>query len=288
MMDRYDTIGIDCVAMNVNDILCVGATPVSMVDYIAVSEAHAGLLEQVAKGLFQGCEMAGINLSGGELAQVAELLARKEGKVSFDIVGTAIGTVHPEKMIVGQNIEEGDWIVGLESNGLHSNGYTLARKICFDVKKLKVGQYIDEFGKTVGEELLRPTRIYVKEVLEVITHVNVKGLFHITGDGFLNLLRTLNPVSYIIENFPAIPPVFRFLQESGKISDEEMFRVFNMGIGFIVVIPGDPAQFDKIQEVARTGGYRAHRLGHVRKDESRSVRIEPFQIVGKAGSFKHQ
>jgi phosphoribosylformylglycinamidine cyclo-ligase len=288
LMDRYDTVGIDCVAMNVNDILCVGATPLSMVDYIAVSEANAVLLEQVAQGLYKGCEMAGINLAGGELAQVAELLAHKKDKVTFDIVGTAIGSVDPEKVIVGERITEGDILVGLESNGLHSNGYTLARRICFDVKKFSVNQYIEEFGHTLGEELLRPTRIYVKEVLHLLEKVDVKGLFHITGDGFLNLLRTSGPVSYRIESFPEIPPVFRFLQDAGQISNEEMFRVFNMGIGFVIVLPDHSEQLSVVIETARNAGYRAHVLGHVVKDDSRSVRIDPFHIVSHAGSFQHQ
>ncbi len=287
MMDKYDTIGIDCIAMNVNDILCVGATPISMVDYIAVSEANANLFEQVAQGLYKGCEMAGISLSGGELAQVAELLARKPGKVSFDIVGTAIGTVHPEKMVIGERMEAGDLLIGLESNGLHSNGYTLARKICFEVKKFSVHQYIDEFAHTLGEELLRPTRIYVKEVLEMMKQLDVKGLFHITGDGFLNLLRTPVPVSYRIDNFPAPPPIFQFLKDAGQLSNEEMFRVYNMGIGFIVVISNDSTQLDKVMDMGQAAGYKAHLLGHVMKDETRSVHIEPYGIVGRAGSFQH-
>ena len=288
LMDRFDTVGIDCVAMNVNDILCVGATPISMVDYIAVSEANAVLLEQVAQGLYTGCEMAGINLAGGELAQVAELLAHKKGKVTFDIVGTAIGSVDPEKIIVGDRISEGDILVGLESSGLHSNGYTLARRICFDLKKLSVHESIAEFGHTLGEELIRPTRIYVKEVLQLLKKVDVKGLFHITGDGFLNLLRTSGPVSYRIETFPEVPPVFRFLQESGKISNEEMFRVFNMGIGFVLIIPDDSTQLTEVFTTARTAGYRAHKLGHVIKDQSRTVLIEPFHLLGRAGSFQRQ
>ncbi len=288
-MNKYDTIGIDCVAMNVNDILCVGATPVSMVDYIAVSEANANLLEQVARGLYAGCEMAGVNLSGGEIAQVSELLAaQKPGKISFDIVGTAIGTVDPDKIVIGQRLIEGDILIGLESNGLHSNGYTLARKICFEANGFSVDQYVHEFGKTLGEELLRPTRIYVKEVLEMMKHVEIKGLFHITGDGLFNLIRTGAPVGYRIERFPDPPPIFRFLQETGRISDEEMFRVFNMGIGFAIVIPDDSSHYNRISEIAGRAGYVAHRLGYVTADPARTITVEPFGIVGRAGSFQHQ
>jgi len=286
MMDKYDTVGIDCVAMNVNDILCVGATPVSMVDYIAVSEANAGLLEEVAKGLYAGCEMAGVNLSGGELAQVAELLARKPGKTSFDIVGTAIGTVDPDHIIVGQNLKQGDMLVGLESSGLHSNGYTLARKICFEMNKLSADHYLEELGRTIGEELLIPTRIYVKEVLEMMKHVEIKGLFHVTGDGFFNLVRTAAAVGYRIENVPDPPAIFSYLQQAGRVPHEEMFRVFNMGIGFAIVIPDDSSQWEKLRTIAASAGRRIHRLGYVVDDPTRTITIEPYRIAGNSGSFQ--
>jgi phosphoribosylformylglycinamidine cyclo-ligase len=285
MMDKYDTVGIDCVAMNVNDILCVGATPVSMVDYIAVSEANEKLLAEVAKGLYTGCEMAGVSLSGGELAQVAELLSRKPGVTSFDIVGTAIGTVDPDRLIVGQNLEKGDVLVGLESSGVHSNGYTLARKICFEANHLSAGDYVQDLGRTIGEELLIPTRIYVKEVLEMMKHLQVKGLFHITGDGFFNLTRTAAAVGYRIENLPEPPAIFQYLQKTGNISAAEMFRVFNMGIGFAIVIPDDSAQLEKIQNIAKSAGYRAHRIGSVVDDPTRTITIEPYQIAGNSGAF---
>jgi phosphoribosylformylglycinamidine cyclo-ligase len=286
MLDRYDTVGIDCVAMNVNDILCVGATPVSMVDYIAVSEARASLLEEVAKGLYSGCEMAGVSLSGGELAQVAELLARKTGRVSFDIVGTAIGTVNPDQIIIGQYLQEGDVLIGFDSSGLHSNGYTLARKICFDANQFRVDQYVEEFGHTLGEELLTPTRIYVKEILQIMKEVEVKGLFHITGDGFFNLTRTAATIGYRIESLPELPPIFQFLQRAGNISNEEMFRVFNMGIGFAIVIPDDSIQLEKVRSIATAAGRRIHRLGFVVNDPTRTITIEPYRISGRAGSFQ--
>jgi phosphoribosylformylglycinamidine cyclo-ligase len=219
---------------------------------------------------------------------VAELLAQKPGKISFDIVGTAIGTVDPDKIIIGQRLTDGDILIGLESNGLHSNGYTLARKICFEANHFSVGQYIEEFGKTLGEELLRPTRIYVKEILEMMKHVEIKGLFHITGGGLFNLIRTEAPVGYRIEKFPDPPPVFRFLQETGRISNEEMFRVFNMGIGFAVVIRDDSSSCDTIIEIARRAGCAAHRLGYVTADPYRTITVESFGIVGRSGSFQQQ
>jgi phosphoribosylformylglycinamidine cyclo-ligase len=263
----------------------VGAAPVSMVDYIAVSEANEKLLAEVAKGLYVGCEMAGVSLSGGELAQVAELLNKKPGKTSFDIVGTAIGTVDPDHIIIGQNLKQGDMLVGMESSGVHSNGYTLARKICFDANRLSATDYIQDLGRTIGEELLMPTRIYVKEVLEMLKQVQIKGLFHITGDGFFNLTRTSAGVGYRIESLPEPPAIFHYLQKMGNISYAEMFRVFNMGIGFALVIPDDSTQWEKLQSIANAAGRRIHRLGYVVDDPSRTITIEPYQIAGHSGSF---
>lgn len=284
-MGKYDTVGIDCVAMNVNDLICVGATPISMVDYIAVSEANSRLLDEVGKGLYAGCEMAGVNLSGGELAQVAELLAKKPGHTSFDIVGTAIGTVDPEQIIIGADLRGGDIVFGLESSGLHSNGYTLARKVCFETAGLSVDQYIPELRRTLGEELLEPTRIYVKLVLEMIRHVQVKGLFHITGDGLFNLIRTARPVGFHLDAFPQPPAIFQLLQQKGKISSEEMFRVFNMGIGFVIVVPDDSHQHQIINRIAQTHQVKIHRLGHVTEDPERTIEVVPFGIRSRNGRF---
>lgn len=284
-MGKYDTVGIDCVAMNVNDLLCVGATPISMVDYIAVSEANSRLLEEVAKGLYTGCEQAGVNLCGGELAQVAELLAAKPGATSFDIVGTAIGTVDPERILVGSDLREGDLLIGLESSGLHSNGYTLARKVCFEVGRLTVDTYVAELGRTIGEELLEPTRMYVKPAVEMMKRAKIKALFHITGDGLFNLIRTARPVGFCLDYFPEPPAVFRFIQKTGNISKEEMFRVFNMGIGFAVVVPDDSSQFDIVAGIARSAGWKVHKLGHVTESPDRTIEVVPYGLRSQAGHF---
>ncbi|PWT88827.1 MAG: phosphoribosylformylglycinamidine cyclo-ligase [Acidobacteria bacterium] len=284
-LGKYDTVGIDCVAMNVNDILCVGATPVSMVDYIAVSEANRELLSELGKGLFKGCEQAEVSLSGGEIAQVAELLAKKENQISFDVVGTAIGTVATDKIIVGKDLKEGDRVIGLESSGLHSNGYTLARKVCFEIGKLAVNDYVPELGRTIGEEMLIPTRIYVKEILRILKKTEVKALFHITGGGFFNMVRTQKAVGFRIEHLPQPPQIFQFIQRIGKITNEEMFRVFNMGVGFIVVVPDDSAAVQKVQEVAKSAGYSAHYLGVVTNDRERKIILEPYGLRGEAGQF---
>jgi phosphoribosylformylglycinamidine cyclo-ligase len=286
MMKKYDTVGIDCIAMNVNDIICVGATPISMVDYIATNEANPNVLQEVAKGLYEGCEQAGISLSGGELAQVADLLTKKEGVTTFDIVGTAIGIVPTNKLIVGQDLVPGDLLIGLESTGLHSNGYTLARKILFDLAGLSVDSYRNEFGRTIGEALLEPTRIYVKEILTILKQVPVHGLFHITGDGLFNLTRTIKPVGYRIEFFPEPPPIFQMLQRLGNVSTEEMFRVFNMGIGFILVVPDDSRHVSTISRIVSGAGYRSHVLGRIIDDPSRSILLESYSLRGVSGAFR--
>lgn len=287
-MKRYDTVGIDCVAMNVNDIICVGATPVSMVDYIAVSEANSFVLEELGKGLRQGCELSGVSLCGGEIAQISELLARREGSISMDIVGTAIGLVSPDRVIVGQNLQGGDRLIGFQSTGLHSNGYTLARKVCFDIAKLPIDYYYPELGRTIGEELLEPTRIYVKEVLEILGAVPVKAFFHITGDGLFNLTRTQKAVGYRIERFPEPPPIFRLIQRLGQIPEEEMFRVFNMGIGFMMVVPDDRSVLEKVNRIVRPYGYETYNLGYVVEDPLRTIVIESHRLQGRAGRFARQ
>ena len=270
---------------NVNDLLCVGATPISMVDYIAVSEADSRLLEEVAKGLYAGCEQAGVTLCGGELAQVAELLAKKPGTTSFDIVGTAIGTVDPERILVGNDLRGGDRLIGLESSGLHSNGYTLARKVCFDMGGLSVDSYVSDLGRTIGEELLEPTRMYVKPVVEMMKNARIKALFHITGDGLFNLIRTARPVGYRLEHFPDPPAVFQFIQKAGNIPAAEMFRVFNMGIGFAVVVPDDSSQFDIVAGIARSAGWNVHNLGYVTESPDRTIEVVPFRLRSHGGRF---
>jgi phosphoribosylformylglycinamidine cyclo-ligase len=283
-MDRFDTVGIDCVAMNVNDILCVGATPLSMVDYIATSEANDQLLSEIGKGLYRGCELAGINLSGGELAQVAELLASPKKGVSFDIVGTAIGTVDPDRILIGQNLTEGDQLIGLESNGMHSNGYTLARKALFEIGKLSVHDHPSKLEVSLGEELLKPTRIYVREVLEIMKHVELKAMFHITGGGLFNLTRTSKAVGFQIDFFPEPPAIFSVVQKAGNIPMEEMFRVFNMGIGFVLAV-GKAETLAQIDNIVARAGYKAHKLGYVTDDPSRTIRLTSYGISGREGKF---
>jgi len=202
MMRKYDTVGIDCVAMNVNDLICVGARPVSMVDYIAIEKVEADVLDAISVGLCAGAKMAAISISGGETAQLKDMIR------GFDLAGSAIGHVALDKILVGQDVREGDVVIGIESNGVHSNGFSLARRAFFESNDYKIEHRFDELGSDLGTELLRPTHIYVKEALALLDAVSsVRALAHITSDGFLNLTRVKADVGYVIDALPDIPPI---------------------------------------------------------------------------------
>jgi phosphoribosylformylglycinamidine cyclo-ligase len=231
---RYDTVGIDCVAMNVNDVICVGAEPIALVDYIAVEEAQPEMLRDIAIGLRNGAEQAGIEIPGGELAQLPELIKGHPSPNGFDLCASCIGLVPLDRMITGASIEPGDAIVGIPSSGVHSNGLTLARTVLSDLKETppELG------GRSVADELLEPTVIYVRAVLDLLSSdVDVRGLAHITGDGFLNLTRLQAPVGYRIDAPLPVPPVFTLIAARGQVPEAELWEVFNMGCGFCVVVP---------------------------------------------------
>ncbi|HEX3537458.1 MAG TPA: phosphoribosylformylglycinamidine cyclo-ligase, partial [Stellaceae bacterium] len=182
MMKTYDTVGIDCVAMNVNDLLCVGARPLSMVDYIAVERADAAVLDGIAIGLTEGARQAGVSITGGEISQLGDVVR------GFDLVGTAVGLVPLDRILVGRDLVPGDRVIGIASSGLHSNGFTLTRRVFFDIAKVGIDHVFPELGCPLGEELLRPTHIYVPEILELLNAIaSIKALIHITGDGLMNL-----------------------------------------------------------------------------------------------------
>jgi phosphoribosylformylglycinamidine cyclo-ligase len=284
MLDRYDTIGIDCVAMNVNDVLCVGAEPLCMLDYIAVQEADPDFLEQIGKGLYEGARQANISIPGGEIAQVRELIkGEREGR-GFDLAGACVGLVPMDRIIVGQAIQPGDAVLGLRSSGIHSNGLTLAREVFFKKAKLRPDQHVAEFGRTVGEELLEPTRIYVREVLELLrSGLEIKALAHITSDGLLNLARVQAPVGYVLEHLPEPQPVFQLLQRLGGVGDEEMYQVYNMGIGFCLVIA--PGEADRALAALGQSGVEAFYLGRAVADAERKVRL-PNGLVGQGSLFR--
>ncbi|MGQ9729445.1 MAG: phosphoribosylformylglycinamidine cyclo-ligase, partial [Candidatus Fervidibacter sp.] len=261
MIDKYDTVGIDCVAMNVNDVLSVGAKPAIFVDYLAVERLDPNVVEQIAKGLAEGARQAGVAIVGGELAQIKEMLKGTEEGKGFDLVGTCVGVLRPQKVITGQNIRSGDVVIGLASNGIHSNGLTLARRIFFELAKWSPTQFVPELSCTIGEELLKPTRIYVKSVLSVLEQVVVKALVHITGGGFLNLLRVQTPCQFVLDELPEPPPIFALIQRLGQVPSPEMFTTFNMGVGFCLIVAPDDA--DKVIDILQTHGERAKVIGQV-------------------------
>ncbi len=231
-LGRFDTIGIDCVAMNVNDVICVGAEPLAMLDYIAIEKADPAVCEEIGIGLARGAERAGIEIPGGELAQLGQLVR------GVDVSGACFGTVALEEIIDGSAVEPGDVVIGLPSTGLHSNGYTLARSALAEVPLDD-----DRLGRPLGDVLLEPTEIYVKPIVELLrSAVEVRGLAHITSGGTKNLLRLAAEVGYEIDGPLPVPPVFQLIQELGGVSGEEMQEVFNLGCGFCVVVPaGDEA-----------------------------------------------
>jgi phosphoribosylformylglycinamidine cyclo-ligase len=231
-LGRYDTVGIDCVGMNVNDVICVGAEPLAMLDYIAIERADPEVCEQIGVGLARGAELAGIEIPGGELAQLGDMVR------GVDVSGACFGTVALAEIVDGSAVEPGDAVIGLPSSGLHSNGYTLARAALAGIPLDD-----DRLGRPLGDVLLEPTEIYVKPVVELLrSEVAVHGLAHITSGGTGNLLRLAAEVGYEIDEPLPVPPVFALIQERGGISDEEMHEVFNMGCGFCVVVPpGDEA-----------------------------------------------
>jgi len=225
---KFDTIGIDCVAMNVNDLIAIGAEPIAMVDYIAAKKPDEKIMKEIGKGLNVGCELANMSLVGGETATLPDLVK------GYDLSGTAIGIVKKDEIITGEKIVEGDVIYGLPSSGIHCNGLTLARKVIESCGF----SYTDEFekGKSIGMELLTPTRIYA-DILRVLKF-DIHGLAHITGGGLLNLKR-LKKMKFCITD--PLPPhkIFSFIQELGNIDDDEMYRTFNMGMGFAIILPKD-------------------------------------------------
>jgi len=249
-LGRFDTVGIDCVAMNVNDVICVGAEPLAMLDYIAIEKADPAICEEIGVGLARGAELAGIEIPGGELAQLGALVR------GVDVSGACFGTVALDAIVDGSAVRPGDSVIGLPSSGLHSNGYTLARSAL-------AGIGLDEdpeggLGRPLGEVLLEPTEIYVKPVVELLrSPVEVRGLAHITSGGTGNLLRLAAEVGYEIDAPLPVPPVFELIAERGRVSDEEMHEVFNMGCGFCVVVPA-------ADEAAALDLLRAHYPGAAR------------------------
>ena len=285
-LGKYDTVGIDCVAMNANDVICVGARPISMVDYVAVQKIEPGFLGEIGKGLYAGAEAAGINIPGGEIAQVAEMIRDdvRQG-YGFDLVGTCVGTVHPDRIIIGQAIEPGDAVVGIASSGIHSNGLTLARRVLFRESMAALAEHVTALGRTLGEELLAPTHIYVREVMQMLDDgLAIRALIHITSDGLLNLARVASETGYVIDAPLEPQPIFPMIQRRGSIPDPEMFRVFNMGTGFCVIVA--PPDADRVVTIAARHGRRARVIGYTVRDPEKRVWLPTCKLIGKGDSFE--
>ncbi|MBU1054995.1 MAG: phosphoribosylformylglycinamidine cyclo-ligase [Proteobacteria bacterium] len=236
MAGKHDTIGIDLVAMSVNDIIVQGAEPLFFLDYFATGEIDSQIAIDVIKGVAEGCKQSKCALLGGETAEMPGFYNKNE----YDLAGFAVGLVDYGKIIDCSDIRMGHKLIGITSSGLHSNGYSLARKICFDVLNLKIDSYVSELGKTIGEELLTPTRIYSAMILSLIRDLPIHGLAHITGGGISeNIVRIIPETCMIkiIKDSWDIPPIFNFLKEAGKVSEAEMMRTFNNGIGMVAIVP---------------------------------------------------
>jgi len=235
MMDKHDTIGEDCVAMCANDILCQGAKPLFFLDYIATGKLIPEKMASIVEGVSNGCIKAGCALIGGETAEMPGFYKDDE----YDVAGFCVGVVDKKKIIDGSTITEGDYILGLPSSGVHSNGFSLVRKIVFDKEKMEVNHYIEELGMTIGEELLKPTRIYTKPVYDLVQRFNIKGLSHITGGGFYENIPRMLPkglTAHINTGKIKTPTIFKLLEKWGGIALDEMYGTFNMGIGMVMAV----------------------------------------------------
>lgn len=268
MMDKHNTVGIDLVAMCVNDILTSGAEPLFFLDYLAIGKLSSKKASEVIEGMVNGCREAGCSLIGGETAEMPGFYSRGE----YDLSGFAVGIVDKENIIDGSEIKDGDVIIGISSNGIHSNGFSLVRKLFFDIKKMDINKYVPDIKSTLGEELLRPTRIYVKAFMDLKKKIKIKGMAHVTGGGIPgNIPRILPKGLYAkikIGSWP-IPKIFHFIKKTGNISDREMKKTFNMGIGYVMVVTGKNSE--KAISLLKTIGYPAYIIGNIMKGGS-SVR----------------
>ena len=270
-MKKWDTVGIDCIAMNVNDAICVGAEPLAFVDYLAIDDPLPEITKEIGKGLGKGAELSNISIIGGETASLPEIIN------GFDLAGTCLAYVKKTDIITGEKIALGDVIIGLSSSGIHSNGYTLARKVIQNADLFYSDKFPDGFypGKTIGEVLLTPTQIYVKEIVELLKHVKVHGLAHITGGGLRNLPRLNKNVKFVIDDPFEPQDIFKFLQKYGNIDDKEMYQTFNMGMGLaIIVLEKDVDETIKI--LNKHSKSKVKVVGRIKK--GKGVELEKFNI----------
>jgi len=271
---RYDTVGIDCVAMNVNDIVCVGAEPLALLDYLAVERVDPGVMREIAQGLKRGAELACVEIPGGEVAVLPELIRGHPSPHGFDLTAACVGVVPLDAIVSGADCHPGDALIGIPSSGLHSNGYSLARRalaaLALEDRPAQLR------GATVADALLEPTRIYVRAVLELLrSGLRVHGLAHITGGGLLNLTRLNRGVGFSIDSPLPVPPVFDLVKQLGGVADAEMWEVFNMGCGFCVVVP--QATVDAAVALLASHHTGARRIGTV-TDRAGVVDLPPLGL----------
>ncbi len=268
LMNKHDTVGIDCVAMCVNDIICCGAKPLFFLDYIACGKNVPEKIADIVKGVAEGCVQSGVALIGGETAEMPGFYPEDE----YDLAGYSTGVVDKDKIIDNKTMAEGDVIIALPSSGVHSNGFSLVRKV-FDVENSDIKAPVDELGgKSVGETLLTPTRIYVKPVLALLEQVKVKGISHITGGGFYeNIPRSIPDglCAKIDKSAVKVLPIFKLIQQKGNISEHDMFNTFNMGVGMSIVVSENDAE--KALEILKANGEDAYIIGEIIKSEEKIV-----------------
>ncbi len=270
VMDKHDTIGIDAVAMCVNDVVCSGAEPLFFLDYIACGKNEPEKIAQIVKGVAEGCRQAGCSLIGGETAEMPGFYPVDE----YDLAGFTVGIMDKAKSIDGSGIAEGDVLVGIASSGIHSNGYSLVRRV-FDINKESLDMHSDILGKGLGEALLTPTKIYVRPVLKLIEEVNVKGLSHITGGGFIENIPRMMPKglkAVIEEGTWDILPIFALLEEKGNVERMSMYNTFNMGIGMVAAVSKDEA--DTAVKVLSDMGEKAYIIGRVQKGDGIDILLD--------------
>ncbi len=271
MMDRHDTIGIDLVAMCVNDIVTIGARPLFLLDYFATSKLNTEKATKVISGIVKGCAEAECSLVGGETAEMPGFYKKGE----YDLAGFVVGIVENAQLIDGSGVTVGDKLIGIASSGLHSNGYSLVRKLLFEQYKMDIGKKVEEIGAVLGEELLRPTRIYVKTVLNLTRDFNLGGMAHITGGGITGNLPRVLPKgckAVIHKKTWDIPPIFPFIKERGKLSEEEMFRTFNNGIGMVLIVR--PKEVEDLLARLHSLGEKAFIIGEVGRSKKQDETIE--------------
>lgn len=270
MMNKHDTVGIDLVAMCVNDIIVQGAEPLFMLDYISMGKINNAILEDLVKGMVEGCTEAGCALVGGETAEMPSFY--KDGE--YDLAGFVVGVVDKEKVIDGSTITVGDKVIGIASSGVHSNGLSLVRSILFDKLHLKVSDYVQELGCTVGEEIIKPTRIYVKAVLNLMRDFQIKGIAHITGGGLVDNIARILPKGCLAQlqagTWPVLP-IFHFLKDQGNVEEEEMMRTFNNGIGLVLVVPA--AQEEDVLQRLKAMQQEAYTIGQIGSKDRRRKNV---------------